>query len=176
LPNRRLLFVAAASLLLTGSVLADRGDPARRLVSLLRERLLVARDVAKAKYNSGAPVEDRAREQAVIDEVSRLATAKHVDPQLAKAVFSAQIEASKVAQRAFLRRWAGHARFTEVPDLRREVRPKLDRLTDEILGALGAVSASKRTDLVRAAGHVAWPRQDLYAYQPAWRVAIGPFK
>lgn len=119
-----------------------------------------------AKHNSGAPVEDRARERQVILGAVRLAVKQGIDVELTLKVFTAQIEANKVAQRAFLAKWKGLPAFDAVPNLATQVRPELDRLTPLIVGGLRHIpSASKFSSLA--------PSDPLL--KEAWRVAIQPF-
>ncbi|MFI9550778.1 hypothetical protein [Nonomuraea endophytica] len=56
-----------------------------------------------------------------------------------------QIEASKLVQRALFRRWSADPRSRPVrrPDLRTEVRPRLDRLTVDMLEAIKAAERAR---------------------------------
>lgn len=104
---------------------------------LVRERLDLARPVALAKLYARAPIEDRVRERAVLDGVRAQAHAYGVEPERATRFFRDQIEASKLAQAAWQREWHRQgAPFDPRPNLARDVRPKLDRLTPELLRAL----------------------------------------
>ena len=136
------------------------------IVAALSERLMTADMVARAKRKSGAPVEDLVRERAVIHEAERQAGKIGIDMIFTVKVFKAQIEANKIAQRAFLARWKGLPPFATVPNLARDVRPKLDRLTPTILEVLrhrhfwpASVFGQGPTDPI---------------YRNAWKVAIAP--
>ena len=132
---------------------------------LVRARLDLARPVALAKLYSRAPIEDRGRERAVLDDVRRRAPGFGLDPDRAVRFFAAQIEASKAAQRAWQAQWAREgAPFDPRPNLARDVRPKLDRLTPKMLEALRKGSAK---DLARKAPKEPWLR-------PAWATATAP--
>lgn len=108
------------------------------LLDLIARRLALADAVARSKWNSGAPVEDLPREQAIVDAIGREAPRYGLTPAFAMDFFRAQIEASKVAQRALLAQWRVEARppFADAPDLQRDVRPQLDALTPQLLDAL----------------------------------------
>jgi len=136
------------------------------LVAALRERLLTAESIAMAKFNSGAPVEDRSREKTVIFSAVHQAANMGLDADLALSVFSAQIEASKNAQRAFLLKWKGRSPFSYVPDLSKEIRPKLDGLTTVILKCL------KNARHVSGKALQAGPKAP--EYDAAWKTAIRP--
>src|SRR5476651_177409 len=89
------------SLAIVSSAETDH-EKAVRFVGLLRQRLLYSRDVAKAKFNSGAPVEDLKREKSLIDKSLKEAGS---DRELSQKLLKDQIEASKIAQRKFLAKW-----------------------------------------------------------------------
>ncbi|MGX2997116.1 chorismate mutase [Streptomyces sp. JNUCC 64] len=150
-------------------VAADRAGAVRpldRVTSLLAERLLVADKVAAAKYGTALPIEDPARERQILDDVARRAAALGLDPVNTVAVFRDQIEAGKNVQRALFARWDARPgeRPTERPDLVREVRPVLDRITTELLDALKSsgrerAAASCRVAVTVSAAGQAYERE-----------------
>lgn len=107
-----------------------------RLLTLIDERLAVAEQVAQTKWNSGAPIDDPAREQHLLDAMSASLTG--VDPAFARRFFQAQFDAGKIIQRALHAQWRTQARgrFADPPDLARDIRPALDRVTSPLLDAL----------------------------------------
>lgn len=111
-----------------------------RLLGLVFRRIAISHEVARAKWNSKAPIEDLVREQQVIDDVSRRAREYGMAPNVAAAFFRAQIEASKLVQRQDHAQWTAQNRppFDPAPDLG-AIRPELDRLTPEMLRALADV-------------------------------------
>ncbi|MDB5766232.1 MAG: aroH [Collimonas fungivorans] len=113
-------------------------DAARvdHLLTLIDQRLAVAPMVAKAKWNSGGAVNDPPREQLILDAV--VAQAKGLDPVFARRFFQAQFDASKAMQLGLHAQWRrqGQGRFDDAPDLGRDVRPVLDRLTPELIAEL----------------------------------------
>ncbi len=133
------------------------------LTDLFAERLLVADKVAAAKYGTDKPIDDPVREQQILADVSARAVGLGLDPGAVAAVFRDQIEANKVVQRGLYARWDAHPelRPTERPDLVKEVRPILDRITTELLDALKETERARSGDscelrLVLAAGRSAW--------------------
>ncbi|MYW64137.1 chorismate mutase [Streptomyces sp. SID8379] len=115
--------------------------------SLAAERLALADKVAAAKYGTSTPIDDPARERQVLDDVAARSAGLGLDPAYAQAVFRDQIEANKVVQRGLYARWDAHPgeRPAERPDLATEVRPALDRITGELLGALRDARAGRGT-------------------------------
>ncbi|TXS40449.1 chorismate mutase [Streptomyces sp. uw30] len=121
-----------------GSVAPVAAHGLTPLTDLFAERLLVADKVAAAKYGTDKPIDDPVREQQILDDVAARATGLGLDPEAVRAVFRDQIEANKLVQRGLYARWDAHPeeRPTERPDLVKEVRPILDRITTELLTAL----------------------------------------
>ena len=109
-----------------------------RLLGLIRERLDVAPEVARTKWNTKAPIEDLAREKQIIDEVAKGATEYGLDPKVAGTFFTGQIEASKIVQKALHAEWTARRQppFAKVADLGKDIRPVLDRLTPAMMQAL----------------------------------------
>jgi len=108
------------------------------LRTLIDARLLLASDVAQYKWNHHLPIEDAAREAQVIEALGKRADALGVPQPWAQAFFRAQIEASKTAQTELFQGWDVFRRgeFAGAPDLATVTRPKLDKLTDELLHAI----------------------------------------
>jgi chorismate mutase-like protein len=110
-------------------------EPLRQAID---QRLLLAQDVARAKWNAKAAIEDLPREEQVIAAAVRQGAALGLQEAWVRRVFRAQIEASKTVQRALYLRWQaeGAGRFDDAPDLARTIRPELDRLTTQLLRAM----------------------------------------
>lgn len=125
------------------------------LVDLAAERLLLADEVAAAKYGTGIPIEDPRREQQVLDTVADLSTASGLDPAVGVRFFQDQIEAGKDVQRGLHERWNEHPELRPAhrPDLGEQVRPRLDRISVEAVRELRATEPVRspttrcRTDL-----------------------------
>ncbi|MFE8992312.1 chorismate mutase [Streptomyces collinus] len=108
------------------------------VTDLLARRLLLADKVAAAKYGTDTPIDDPVREAQILNDVRARASSLGLEPDAVAAVFRDQIEANKLVQRALYARWDAHPaeRPTERPDLAKEVRPALDRITTGLLAAL----------------------------------------
>ncbi|WP_371764513.1 gamma subclass chorismate mutase AroQ [Massilia sp.] len=102
------------------------------------QRLLLAREVARAKWNAQAAIEDLPREEQVIAAAVRQGSVLGLPEAWIRTVFRAQIDASKTVQRALYERWQaeGAGRFDDAPDLGKTIRPELDRLTTQLLRAM----------------------------------------
>ncbi|HTD07134.1 gamma subclass chorismate mutase AroQ, partial [Undibacterium sp.] len=107
----------------------------RRLLALMDERLSMAPLVAKSKWNSGAAIDDPAREQQILDGIALRAQREELDAAWAKDFFQSQFDAGKIVQTQLHARWRQQklGPFEDAPDLARDVRPVLDRLTPELI-------------------------------------------
>lgn len=139
------------------SVAIAPGDAQKidHLLALMDQRLSVAPQVAKAKWNSGAAVDDPGRELQILDEVTIQAAATGgLDPLFVRHFFQNQFDAGKILQKNLLAAWRQTAapgyKFGDAPDLGREVRPILDRLTPQLIAALRDVQPLLRQPGVRA--------------------------
>ena len=129
------------------------------LRALIDARLLLAPDVAQFKWNHHLPIEDTRREAEIIAALGQQANALGVPQAWAEGFFRAQIEASKTAQNELFQGWDVFKRgeFPDAPDLATVTRPKLDKLTVQLLQALAedwpVLSDPKRRDDVLRAMH-----------------------
>lgn len=140
----------------------DRQQPSQALCALVRgigERLLTADQVAAAKWLSGAPVEDAARERRILDEADARAKRLGVDPENARRIVRYQIEAGKDVQRGLLDRWRAHPGEAPAaaPDLT-TVRERISGIDEALLVAArdalplpGTPSRLSGPELARAA-------------------------
>ncbi|MEB0010619.1 gamma subclass chorismate mutase AroQ [Glaciimonas sp. Cout2] len=111
------------------------------LLGLIDQRLSIASKVAKSKWNSGAAVDDAKRERQILEVVTAQADAiGGLDLALVQAFFQNQFDAGKLIQQDLLSGWhntlPGGYKFDDAPNLARDVRPVLDKLTPELIGAL----------------------------------------
>ncbi|MEU4468062.1 chorismate mutase [Streptomyces sp. NPDC024017] len=115
------------------------------VTDLIAQRLLLADKVAAAKYGTDTPIDDPVREAQILDDVRARAVGLGLDPDAVAAVFRDQIEANKLVQRGLYARWDANPdeRPTERPDLAKEVRPALDRITTGLLAALRETERSR---------------------------------
>ncbi|MGW7019823.1 chorismate mutase [Streptomyces decoyicus] len=107
------------------------------LAGLSAERLATGDLVAAAKWGTGGPIDDPAREREVLDAVADQARRLGADPAATVRIFRDQIEASKVVQRGLHRRW--HADPAQAPTTRPdldEVRKEINRINGELVRAI----------------------------------------
>jgi chorismate mutase len=165
LPNHIAIKIKAASLIAFAIIgtSAARGqiaiDRFQSLVETSARRLLIAQQVALAKWDSGAAVEDPPREAQVIAGAVRDGVSRGLDRTSVSNFFQAQIEANKVIQYSLLADWrrAGRAPAHAPIDLVATVRPELDHVQAALIAELAdtmAIRASTtcRADVAKAIG------------------------
>lgn len=131
---------SAATAATRPAVAADQpaaAGPFGPLTDLVIQRLRVSDEVAAAKFGTGQPIDDPAREQQELAQVRQDAMTLGLDPAATVRFFQDQITASKVVQRGLFALWTAHPNLapTSRPDLT-VIRTELDRLTTELLSQL----------------------------------------
>ncbi len=137
------VLVACSQMPVSAAIQSEQTPPIKSLISLMTQRLAVAPLVAQSKWNSGAAINDPAREQAILADVEKQARAIDLDPRFAAAFFQAQFDAGKLIQSQLHQKWQKQKQvpFSPAPDLAKEVRPVLDQLTPQLLMALKTIQA-----------------------------------
>ena len=148
--RRTFVTIAAAAVALTGTVpalaattpapgvFAARSSGALGpLTGLVIERLQISDKVAAAKFGTGQPIENLAREQQELMKVRAEAANLGLDPDATAQFFQDQFTASKTIQSGLFDRWAKHPEQVPAskPDLT-EIRTQLDDLSDQLLAEL----------------------------------------
>ena len=108
------------------------------LALAIEERLAVMRDVAAAKFVSGAPVQDAAREAAVLQQVGERARILGLEVATVQAFFNVQMRHARVAQEQWLATWraAGRCEPCAAPVPLATVRERIDAANERQLAAL----------------------------------------
>ncbi|SAK59188.1 chorismate mutase [Caballeronia ptereochthonis] len=147
-----LAFAASACVLALAapaSARADGDDTAfTNLIALVSQRLALAEPVARWKWAHREPITDAPREEALLKHVEEKASAAQVDPEFARQFFRDQIEASKDVQNVLFANWRALKAAPEEspPDLAKDTRPRLDRLTQSLVSALARVEPIRHAD------------------------------
>ncbi|EKS68410.1 MULTISPECIES: chorismate mutase [Caballeronia] len=142
-------FACALAFAAPSSVHADGDDtPFTNLIALVSQRLALAEPVARWKWAHHEPITDAPREEALLKHVEEKAGAAQVDPEFARQFFRDQIEASKDVQNALFANWRALKAAPEEapPDLAKDTRPKLDRLTQSLVSALAHVEPIRHAE------------------------------
>jgi chorismate mutase-like protein len=147
-----------------------------RLLTSMKRRLEIAPEVARDKWNRGAPVEDAKREAAIIEAALAQAAQRGIDPDRLKRFLRGQIEAGKAIQTALMAQWEKEHRgkFANAADLAGKTRPELDRLTAAMILEFGEVmplldrTGGNQWGLARAKTVTS----DLAGFDRAWPIAV----
>ncbi|WP_232511647.1 gamma subclass chorismate mutase AroQ [Herbaspirillum sp. meg3] len=145
------LLLSACQSLPTGIAAADQ-QKIDRLLTLMDQRLNVAVMVAQSKWNSGAPINDPVREQKILDDLSAsLTSASEDEKAFMRRFFQAQFDAGKLIQLDLHAQWRREKRerFIAPPDLARDIRPELDRLTPLLIDTLNQTLPSLKQAAAR---------------------------
>ncbi|HYV73952.1 MAG TPA: gamma subclass chorismate mutase AroQ, partial [Candidatus Binatia bacterium] len=129
--KQRMVFLVMLSVYAATSAYAqDESKHLQELVELSARRLLIAEQVALAKWDNGMPVEDASRENQVIGSAMKAGQSKGLDATSVSNFFRAQIEASKLVQYSLLAEWRREGRAPDhAPvDLASTIRPELDEV------------------------------------------------
>jgi chorismate mutase len=165
-----LVIIIASAIPATRAALSQKAqDTLEGLVETSARRLAIAKEVALAKWDSGAPVEDAPREAQVIASAVKDGAAIDLEPASVESFFRAQIEANKVVQYALLADWrrSGKAPAHAPINLVATIRPQLDQLQTALITELKdaaaiRVSASCPTEVAKAVGkYVAAHKHDV---------------
>ncbi len=109
------------------------------LLTLINQRLEVAVVVAKAKWHSGAAIDDPLREASILNAVASQARAtSDLNGAFVRGFFQDQFDAGKIIQQHLISGWRQNPPSTtlDVPDLARDARPVLDQLNPQLIAAL----------------------------------------
>jgi len=109
-----------------------------RVLELSAARLALMPAVAAAKWRTRAPIADPAREAAVIEQAVARGRAVGLDPDGVRALFELEIGWARESEQRLEDRWrtSGFDGLEPAVDLTRELRPRLDALTGELVTAL----------------------------------------
>lgn len=148
---RAMASVAAIVIAISASsstAFADGDDaPFTTIIALSSQRLALAEPVARWKWANHEPITDQPREAALLARIDSRAKSAGIDPAFAQLFFRDQIEASKDVQNALFDNWRKlHAPEGTPPDLARDTRPKLDRVTNALLSALAGVEPLRHAE------------------------------
>jgi chorismate mutase len=103
------------------------------LFTAINERLGYMGDVALFKAHNHLAIEDIEREKIVIDKAKKSAHEKGLDPDSVEEFFKAQISVAKAIQFRYRADLLSQPSFQEPKDLKREIRPQLLSLGDQII-------------------------------------------
>lgn len=145
-----------------------------QLLLLIQKRLVIMHEVARTKWNQNLPIEDKAREQQILQKLVKQADQYDIEASWVTQFFEAQIEAAKGVQRADFSQWReqGMGLFDSTLSLREDLRFYIDRINQEMIELLSKMEPETRFILpyplsVRLSDAIE---------DEVWLIAISPFK
>jgi len=166
IPSRALLVVFCTLLVLSSRaaiVPKAHGSQSAELAAInvlqtIRDRLLVAHDVAQTKWGTEKAILDPQREADILDEMTRRGEALHLDAVPLRRLFAAQIQAGKQIQAADFETWQSeHRSAFEAPRPLSDLRQTIDRLNENLLRGLAVAQVPPATWKSLARKYVAGP-------------------
>lgn len=135
--SRRLLPLSMG-LLLTAfpcRLQADVNERLNPLVTLMIQRLQLSREVAWSKCRAGIPVADPAREARMLTELKTAGSQEGITSEDVSRLFLPQIAASRRYQQELIAGWRSGIEVPKLKqlDLASEIRPRLDKVNQEML-------------------------------------------
>jgi chorismate mutase len=131
---------------------ADLQPSVDRLLDLMRRRLLVQHDVARAKWHARLPITDPKRERELLDRAEAQARELGLEPGFVREFFRAQMQAGKLVQQADFDAWQRGDSTSPAasPDLK-TLRLQIDRLNRNLMEALKEAGPGLRAEAGRRA-------------------------
>jgi len=118
----------------------EAADATDRVLSLMQQRLVLMNDVASWKLSNGQDTADPLREKEMIAKLKVKAKSFDADSKEVERFFNAQFEAAKMLQQERIAEWTKEKATPKVAgDLTKELRPKIDKLNDELVETFAQV-------------------------------------
>ena len=111
-----------------------------RLVTLVDQRLHLMKDVAAYKLAHQIAIENKPREQVVLESAIASARQHQLDPASLEPFFRLQIEIAKAVQLSWIENWQAEGRLASsdiiIADLQADIRPELLTLGEQLVAQL----------------------------------------
>ena len=134
--KQKMVFFVMLSIYAATSAYAQvESEHLQELVELSARRLVIAKQVALAKWDNGMPVEDASREDDLIGNATKAGQSRGLDPTSVSNFFRAQIEANKLVQYSLLAEWRREGRAPDhTPvNLASTIRAELDEVDKALI-------------------------------------------
>ncbi len=109
----------------------------QELLDAMLNRLEVMHEVARYKWNARQPINDPERERRLLEALERRGEPFGLPADETRQLMQAQIDAGKLIQQAAWDEWQRVERepFSDAADLQTELRPRIDRISEQLLEA-----------------------------------------
>ncbi len=147
------------------------------LVEFTEERLTLMFDVARIKWNRKLPIENLERERELLYRLVQQGTAAGLSEEIVARFFQNQFDAAKDVQQQYFTRWIqeGMTTFADVPDLDADIRPIIDRLSQQMIeGMLILQPVWNKPDISREFYKVLHERETFSATDDLSKIDLTP--
>jgi serine protease Do len=108
-----------------------------KFLDLMKQRLQLMKDVAGAKWQTKETDADAKRETELLEQLVKQGEKLGLAADVVRAFFAAQFDAAKQVQQTFFDRFQKEkTELKNVPDLQKDLRPKLDQVSQQLLSEL----------------------------------------
>jgi len=107
----------------------------------IQEWFVLTHEVAKWKWNHEVPIQEKKKEEKLIQALCEKGKKAGLQPQLVKEVFQAQLEASRMIQENHFENWRKQEinQFGGVLNFKSDLKPKIDQICDQFIFKLKEV-------------------------------------
>jgi serine protease Do len=115
----------------------DVAKSVERVLKLMQERLALMKDVAGAKWLAKLPIDDPQREAELTDRLVEKGLEMGLRAETVRGFIVAQMSASRQVQQSLFDTWRkSSAEIKAAADLHKDLRPRIDRVSFDLLSAL----------------------------------------
>lgn len=149
-----------------------------KLLILLQKRLLVMHEVARIKWNQDLPIEDKAREESALADLTRQGSLMGLSPELIVPFFQAQFNAAKEIIKSDFNFWSktNLGKMDLILKLG-DLRSYIDNLNNEILTLLVKIKAQQHPNIAECISDQPLLKRNVdYVEDSIWLISIAPLK
>lgn len=150
-----------------------------QLLLLMQKRLAIMHEVARTKWVQGLPIEDKVREQQVLDGLVEQANKSGLDENWVERFFQAQMDAAKEIQKRDFACWQQQGvTFETAFSLKDDLRFYIDQINLEVIDLLRKICGRASS---RDCGEylLICPisiRSSDYIEESVWQLAVSPLR
>lgn len=149
------------------------------LLLLIQKRLVIMHEVARTKWNQNLSIEDKIREQQILEDLANQANKYGLNEKFVTRFFQAQIDASKEIQKNDFILWRENkvTKFEKTFNLKVELRFYIDQLNYEMMVLLSKIYTKPFG--VNSTYILDYPisiRSSDFIENDIWSLAISPLK
>jgi chorismate mutase len=111
------------------------------VLNAIQELFSTMHNVAKWKWNHRSAIEDMEKEKQLLEKWIEKGAQLGLPEEIVKEVFNAQLEAMKMIQINYFENWKrdGVDQFADVHDFKTELRPRIERISENLMMQLKEV-------------------------------------